>query len=220
MKTSDQHIKQERNDKLKSAFFTALISFFFFLFIYYFSIEVNVPKQVISKPAVTHADANTDAPISQDEGTPIDSILKQDIYLPEEVAAPSSKEDVVAVPVTKTEQKPIAEQPKKHHKKHTAASEKPTTSSEKKTDAKKSNKTTAEKESKAKKSSKSSDVKTADKKSTSGSTTSKSPKETKPTASKTTKSTETKTGSKDSKTDAKAKTATAKKSKKSTEKVE
>lgn len=220
MKTSDQHIKQERNDKLKSAFFTALISFFFFLFIYYFSIEVNVPKQVISKPVVTHTNANTDAPISQDEGTPIDSILKQDIYLPEEVATPSTKEDVAAVPVTKTEQKPATEQPKKHRKKHTTTSEKPTASSEKKTDAKKSNKTTAEKDSKTKKSSKSSEVKTADKKSTSGSTTSKSTKETKPTASKTSKSTEAKTGSKDSKTDTKAKSTATKKSKKSTEKVE
>ncbi len=223
MKTSDKNIKQ-RADQLKSVFFTVLITAFFFLFIHYFSLEIEVPRKENAKLTNVSSEKTEDEMISQDAGTPIDSILKQDIYIPEEVSSPTPTDETVTAPVVKTEQKLSAEQPKKHHKKKVVKEEKPTvakSSVEKKSESQKSTKKSQEPKTTTTKSSKKTDAKIETKESkTITSSSSKTTKDTKSTASKPTITTETKKSTKDAKPKEKSNDKTTKKSNKPKEKVE
>jgi hypothetical protein len=211
LKTSDKHIKHERNDKLKSALFTALTSGLFFLFIYYFSVEIEVPKAEIKKPVTQRAEVNTEGPVSQDAGTPIDSILKQDIYVPEVVASTAPAEK----PVEKAEPKTVVEQPKKHHKKHKIVEEKQVVAKtyEKKPEVSKSTKKHRDADVSSAKSSKNTTAKTAEKESKKSAATSKSLKDKKAEPAKSSKGSDTKSNTKESKTTEKS---TSKKTKKVT----
>ena len=135
METTIQHKRKERNDKLKSATLTALISALLFLLIFYYQFVREIPKEEKVTTMLINFGDNRNGNGAEEPANQEGSLASADIYVPEELKTPEP-EKVVEKPVEKPK---VVEKPAE--KIITGKSEKSTAIKTEKTE-KKSTKTT------------------------------------------------------------------------------
>lgn len=101
METIKEHKRHRRNDKLKSALITALISSAAFALMYSYRIEIEVPQA----QKLTATVASSETAVSE---TPVQESIPemQDIYLPEELKNPLPETPVEVTAVAAETEKP------------------------------------------------------------------------------------------------------------------
>lgn len=100
METSIQHKRKERNDKLKSATLTALISALLFLLIFYYQFVREIPKEEKVTTMLINFGDNRNGNDAEEPANQEGSLASADIYVPEELKTPEP-EKVVEKPVEK-----------------------------------------------------------------------------------------------------------------------
>ena len=100
METSIQHKRKERNDKLKSATLTALISALLFLLIFYYQFVREIPKEEKVTTMLINFGDNRNGNGAEEPANQEGSLASADIYVPEELKTPEP-EKVVEKPVEK-----------------------------------------------------------------------------------------------------------------------
>jgi len=95
-----QHKKAERNDKLKSATLTALISALLFLLIFYYQFVREIPKEEKVTTMLINFGDNRNGNGAEEPANQEGSLASADIYVPEELKTPEP-EKVVEKPVEK-----------------------------------------------------------------------------------------------------------------------
>ena len=100
METAIQHKRKERNDKLKSATLTALISALLFLLIFYYQFVREIPKEEKVTTMLINFGDNRNGNDAEEPANQEGSLASADIYVPEELKTPEP-EKVVEKPVEK-----------------------------------------------------------------------------------------------------------------------
>ena len=100
METTIQHKRKERNDKLKSATLTALISALLFLLIFYYQFVREIPKEEKVTTMLINFGDNRNGNGAEEPANQEGSLASADIYIPEELKTPEP-EKVVEKPVEK-----------------------------------------------------------------------------------------------------------------------
>ncbi len=100
METTIQHKRKERNDKLKSATLTALISALLFLLIFYYQFVREIPKEEKVTTMLINFGDNRNGNDAEEPANQEGSLASADIYVPEELKTPEP-EKVVEKPVEK-----------------------------------------------------------------------------------------------------------------------
>ena len=100
METTIQHKRKERNDKLKSATLTALISALLFLLIFYYQFVREIPKEEKVTTMLINFGDNRNGNGAEEPANQEGSLASADIYVPEELKTPEP-EKVVEKPVEK-----------------------------------------------------------------------------------------------------------------------
>ena len=100
METAIQHKRKERNDKLKSATLTALISALLFLLIFYYQFVREIPKEEKVTTMLINFGDNRNGNGAEEPANQEGSLASADIYIPEELKTPEP-EKVVEKPVEK-----------------------------------------------------------------------------------------------------------------------
>ena len=100
METTIQHKRKEKNDKLKSATLTALISALLFLLIFYYQFVREIPKEEKVTTMLINFGDNRNGNGAEEPANQEGSLASADIYVPEELKTPEP-EKVVEKPVEK-----------------------------------------------------------------------------------------------------------------------
>lgn len=107
METIIQHNKAERNDKLKSATLTALISALLFLLIFYYQFVREIPKEEKVTTMLINFGDNKNGNEAEEPANQEGSLASSDIYIPEELKTPEPEKTVEKIVETpKATEKP------------------------------------------------------------------------------------------------------------------
>ena len=97
METTIQHKRKERNDKLKSATLTALISALLFLLIFYYQFVREIPKEEKVTTMLINFGDNRNGNGAEEPANQEGSLASADIYVPEELKTPEPEKVVEKV---------------------------------------------------------------------------------------------------------------------------
>lgn len=94
METIIQHKRDERNDKLKSATLTALISALLFLLIFYYQFVREIPKEEKVTTMLINFGDNRNGNGIEEPANQEGSLASADIYIPEELKTPDPEQPI------------------------------------------------------------------------------------------------------------------------------
>lgn len=107
METIIQHKRDERNDKLKSATLTALISALLFLLIFYYQFVREIPKEEKVTTMLINFGDNRNGNGVEEPANQEGSLSSADIYIPEELKTPEPEQPIEkTIETPKTVEKP------------------------------------------------------------------------------------------------------------------
>lgn len=107
METIIQHKRDERNDKLKSATLTALISAVLFLLIFYYQFVREIPKEEKVTTMLINFGDNRNGNGVEEPANQEGSLSSADIYIPEELKTPEPEQPIEkTIETPKTVEKP------------------------------------------------------------------------------------------------------------------